>query len=348
MMDIAINNCSFPHHAVTRRVRRRGLTLVELLVVVAIIGILIALLLPAVSKARDAARLTACRNKAKQIALALQNHESAQRHLPVGAEKQNTIGVSWFVRIGQFLEVPTETGNIRTEIRDAGSLLQNRDLADRVDNVVIPELRCPSTTFPALRRSGLLVDAMMPSFVGIAGAMGDDKFSETRTSRCCSQNSTGETSSGGVLIPNRSIRFREISDGLSKTICFGEASREMIDKKGRNRRIDGGFPMGWVAGTAAKGTPPNFISAIGAPSWNITTIQYAPNTLDYELPGVDDNRGANNPLVSAHDNGVVTARCDGSVSITADDIDMTIFKSLTTRDDGQQAIHSEDTLVSQH
>ena len=83
---------------------RHGLTLIELLVTIAIVGILIALLLPAVQRVREAARRTQCQNNLRQMGLALTSYESTHNRFPAGRDAQNGRHYSWATAILPHLE----------------------------------------------------------------------------------------------------------------------------------------------------------------------------------------------------------------------------------------------------
>jgi prepilin-type N-terminal cleavage/methylation domain-containing protein len=85
--------------------RRWAFTLVELLMVVAIIGILMALLLPAIQAARESARRATCQNNLKQIALAAHSYESSVKHLPFSKRVESDGAArSWAPDLLKYLE----------------------------------------------------------------------------------------------------------------------------------------------------------------------------------------------------------------------------------------------------
>lgn len=182
--------------------RRRGMTLVELLVVVAVIAALVALVLPAVQGAREAARRTACTNNLRNVGCALHGHLLAHGVFPYGClEWKGGRGgarrcLAWSAFILPWLEEIPARDRLRTD--------RPYDHADNLPagSTAISVYRCPSAD-----RAGLLVDGLgRTDYGGIAGE----------------RIASGPLA--GSLVHEQRFRQSQIVDGLSKTLFVGECS----------------------------------------------------------------------------------------------------------------------------
>jgi len=315
-----------------------GFTLIELLVVIAIIAILVALLLPAVQQAREAARRMSCTNNLKQIGLALHNYHDASGMFPIGARQGISGATDWgpsfwpgllpYVdQVTIFNRLNFARGHSGWTGSSTGAGYAN---GQTVQGLVIPPLFCPSNPMPQMINGGYGALTMAPSYVGISGATSDtaNGFTENRINVF----SFGTVAGGGLLVTNRSISLRDATDGTSNVMVIGETSTWVKDSAGNNKRIDGGAPWGWMMGCSGAGTPPNYI---GDRVFNLTTIVYAPGTRLYGGTGISTDHGANNPLISPHTGGLECLFADGHVSFIGNSMNMPTLRRLATRDDGQ-------------
>ena len=328
--------------------RRKGFTLVELLVVIAIIGILVALLLPAVQAAREAARRMSCSNNLKQIGLALHNYHDTYKKFPMGVWRtsQGGWGPSWWTSTLPYLEQTALYSQYDYSGWSPGWVHQHHQNNCQVTHdIQINYMLCPSSPLPPLWNTGgqgRACNQTMPSYVGIAGAVRENGFTEDQRNwaccNCCGGNAgNGITSGSGPFTQNRPIKIADLRDGTSSTMIVGETStwafNDPINKTGR-QRVDQSYPHGWTMGTSdGRQLNANSGARVERP-FNMTTIRYPINTLAYNLPGVHNNKGSNNPLNSQHPGGVMGCLADGSVRFFPEVMDIFVLKRAAVRDDG--------------
>lgn len=319
-----------------RRFSKAGFTLVELLVVIAIIGVLVALLLPAVQAAREAARRMSCQNNLKQIGLALHNYHDTFGKLPFGGRSQNGWGPSWYVGVLPFVESGTVFDKFDHNGNSNGWTHDNANNKALANNLKLKWMLCPSSPLDATWDSGGGTQQVMPHYVGICGAASGTGFTESRQvtgSSCCGgSNSNGIIAVGGLLLPNKVLDLAAATDGTSNVLIVGESSSWAYEGTTK-KHVDGGYPHGWMMGFAGNGVP----SEPGGSTertFNLTTINYPIGFKTYGAAGVGDNRGPNNPLLSAHAGGINGVLADGSVRGFAASLDLLLLRRLATRDDG--------------
>jgi prepilin-type N-terminal cleavage/methylation domain-containing protein/prepilin-type processing-associated H-X9-DG protein len=188
------------------RSRRHGFTLIELLVVIAISAVLIALLLPAVQQACEAARRSQCKNNLKQLGIALHNYHEAASTLPPGRTANPVDGNGHCFSAYAHLLPYLDQAPIYSQINFSANPDDTAGVDAPVLALNLTVLLCPSDAFVIMQ----------------AGCGIHNYPLNTGTTYPVSLNNSLKTAITGPFYENSSVRFRDFTDGLSQTACISE------------------------------------------------------------------------------------------------------------------------------
>lgn len=324
--------------------RRAGFSLVEVLVVVAILATLVGLLLPAVQTARESARRTSCTNNLRQLGLAAANHESARGRFPLGAESRQ-----WDARPDfphQFFRWSVLAH--LAPFYEQEQLLRSLDLSVPLYVGLGPSDIAPQNK-PIVRLTVPLF--LCPSDVG--GPV-SDFFGPTNYAGCTGSGIAGGTpfEVDGIYGINSRTRPGDIHDGLSKTIAFSESILGAGQKATTSR--DGIDP---ATGYGFTFTSPLTEPACGRPFYyNFTDLRgFSWANGEYRTTLYNHARGPNNDAMdclaalmttpdksrmyagygwrsarSRHRGGVNVGLADGSVRFMTDGVDPVAWRAAAT------------------
>jgi prepilin-type N-terminal cleavage/methylation domain-containing protein len=296
----------------TSRPRRQvGFTLVELLVVIAIIAILVALLLPAVNSAREAARRTQCVNTIKQYGLAMQMHHDTHRTLPLGARTNPR--QTWCMHLWPFIEETAiaAKNDLKRNFYEPPGTIPGTMMG--LTGVRVPIYNCPSD---------IGNDQTQGTYQRTRGNYvvnwGNSKYGQVNEPTAIAPFSQVR---GNRDMP-RKTNFKKIVDGLSKTLLMAEVLRAWSlddnDWRGDIHNDDGVCRFHTIQ------TPNSTIHDIIENGW-------FQRTGDPLMPARAGPRAGQFVAArSRHPGGVVTIYCDGSVHFIVNEVDEIAWQGAGT------------------
>ncbi|MDZ4684088.1 MAG: DUF1559 domain-containing protein [Planctomycetaceae bacterium] len=319
------------------RFRRCAFTLIELLVVIAIIAILIALLLPAVQQAREAARRTECRNRLKQLGLALHNYHDNFNTFPPGTvnpigENPNGqngggaagIGGPWICFLLPYLDQnPQYTAFSKI-------VAERPEVVDWFGNATYTSqgITVGGETFPAMN---------CPTHPGNDEKLANGTNMEhlARGNYCASfgkggygRTYTGSPATGGLFGINSKIRMGDVTDGTSSTLAFSELKYRLVSATGPSLQDTRGTWSYGVMGANIFSTRAGPNSAVPDGVWGCRNFpQEGMPCVQVGTPYIELAAAAR----SYHTGGVHACLGDGAVRFFSDNIDLTLWQNLGSR-----------------
>jgi prepilin-type N-terminal cleavage/methylation domain-containing protein len=340
-----------------------GFTLIEFLVVIAIIGILVALLLPAVQVARETARRSQCQNNIKQLSLALQDYHDTIKEFPPSlrlAPKQDNLPEmatihqqNWVVSILTFIEEQSLFDSFDTTV----AVSDPRNRVPRGTTVGI--MLCPSDSFNQQSwfagRHANEGDNWARGNYGANGALGFLTVLGTNPAGGRDTTYWKDPRTRGVMGMNVALSISEVTDGTSQTILVGELRTGLSEHDPRGTWALGaaGASSLWAHGTDNANGPnaciPGGDGIFGC--GRIKSSAGGESGLLKECMPCDDVAGQGT-VRSMHVGGAFVAFVDGSVHFISDFIDKGTqwnldpeeyhtWQRLCTSGDQQAVNHSE-------
>ena len=296
-----------------RRKRNDAFTLIELLVVISTIGLLTALLLPAVQAAREAARHARCVNNLRQLGIALHNYEGSHRTLPPGyisacdADGGDT-GPGW--GWGAMLLPEMEQANLCNAINFSLAIEHAGNQTCRT--IGIGGFFCPSDPNPspwtAVSRDASGVP--IAPICRVAPANYVAMFGTTEPG----------VNGNGLFFRGGDVRLRDVTDGLASTLAVGERSRRLGEAT-------------WVGAVTGAALFPGDDDGIGAPRVENGTGMILGHSGEGVGPG--DPASEVNQFDSRHPGGVNFLFADGHVALLRTATNYRTYLALSTRAGGE-------------